>query len=395
MARHTAPWSARRWQLTGAAALVLVVLAGFFVWRAVDGGGDDTASGSACDPPVGDSSGTGQGSAPDSSFDQLGVALGSFPNTLSREQVVRDMTAMRQLGATSIRMEIDWSITETAPGTYDWTVADQVFDAADGLGLTPLVIITKTPDWARTDGEPTNRYAPTDPATYGDFAAEAVEHFRDRGNAGAHLWEIWNEPNYAEYLAVPTDYAKFAAMLRCSYSAIKSADPQSTVVLGGLLRGGSDTSGDYVLDTTFLQGVYDNDGGGSFDVLGYHPYFYGADPADPTGDSRSQGWNRIPAVHDVMVANGDEDKPIWVTEVGEPTGDSDRSATEDEQARHLESSVRRAHEYPYVQGFWWYTARDSGTDPQNSESNYGLLRNDGSPKPALFAFQAAAAAIAR
>jgi hypothetical protein len=36
--------------------------------------------------------------------------------------------------------------------------------------------------------------------------------------------------------------------------------------------------------------------------------------------------------------------------------------------------------------FFWYQIRDQGTDPADREQNFGLLRRDGSPKPAYGAF---------
>jgi hypothetical protein len=336
--------------------------------------------------PSGTGTGTGTGL-------MMGVALGSFPETLTYRQNVDDMAAVHDLGARSVRMELNWSITEPAPGRYDWSAGDRIFDALDAQGLAPLILITKTPGWARANGEPSNLYLPSDPVAISSFAAAAVQHYRDRGRTGAHMWEIWDEPNTTYHMGTPTDYAKYVAVMRSAYSAIKAADPGATVSLGGILRGGSPSSSDFVLDTVFLQKLYEYGVKGSFDVVAFHPYFYGYDPADRSTTSENQGWNRVAPMHDVMASNGDGDKPIWITECGQQNGSSFGATSEQAQAKSLLVSVERAKELPYVSGLWWYMARDSGTDPRHAESNYGLLRFDGSLKPVATAYRQAAGSL--
>ena len=46
-------------------------------------------------------------------------------------------------------------------------------------------------------------------------------------------------------------------------------------------------------------------------------------------------------------------------------------------------------QWSYVGPFFLYSLRDMGTNPTDREDNFGLLRNDYSPKPAMAAFDAA------
>ena len=68
-------------------------------------------------------------------------------------------------------------------------------------------------------------------------------------------------------------------------------------------------------DLNFLQGIYDSGGGDYFDVLAAHPYGFGRPPTDPPAFDRLN-FRRIELLREIMVANGDAAKPVWVTEMG-------------------------------------------------------------------------------
>jgi hypothetical protein len=67
------------------------------------------------------------------------------------------------------------------------------------------------------------------------------------------IFTIWNEPNHPGFLMpqwrrrngrfVPDSPGAYRAMVRAAYPAIKSAAPQSTVLIGGTASGGSSTAG--------------------------------------------------------------------------------------------------------------------------------------------------------
>ena len=105
--------------------------------------------------------------------------------------------------------------------------------------------------------------------------------------------------------------AHYAAILKAAYPAIKAADPSAKVLLGPL------TGNNY----NFLGPVYAAGAGSSFDAAAVH-----TDTAclvDPPSSFYRDGGNvarftflGFRTVHDVMVANGDGAKPIWMTELG-------------------------------------------------------------------------------
>ena len=78
--------------------------------------------------------------------------------------------------------------------------------------------------------------------------------YKDR----VHHWEIWNEPNYWRFWLPQPDVGAYTTLLKQAYAAIKAVDPAATVMVGGLTVGSGEN-----LPSTFLQNLYDANGGTS------------------------------------------------------------------------------------------------------------------------------------
>ena len=97
---------------------------------------------------------------------------------------------------------------------------------------------------------------------------------------------------------------------------------------------------------------------------------------------------RLPLVHDVMAANGDDAKQIWLTEYGAPMGTASGAVSLTLQATMAQQGLLGMLEWPWSGPIFWYAARDRSTDPADREANFGLLRFDFSEKPAYGTFMA-------
>ncbi|MCL4395912.1 MAG: hypothetical protein M1482_14095, partial [Chloroflexi bacterium] len=140
-------------------------------------------------------------------------------------------------------------------------------------------------------------------------------------------------------------------------------------------------------------------------ILGAHPYGFANPPDDPRGAHGGLNFLRVLDLHDVMSANGDADKPMWITEFGyatnAPAPPAARSnptngapplgpgVSEVEQARWLPQAYEIARDQmSFVQLFTvWNLA--SGLPATDSQAGYSLLHGDGSPKPAFATLAAA------
>jgi hypothetical protein len=282
-----------------------------------------------------------------------------------------------QLAATGVKwvsIDMGWASFEpTGPGQLSSYVqtADDAVNQARADGFQVLATLWSTPGWAN-GGQGTN-VPPRNPNDYANFASWAAGHFAGRVAA----WAIWNEPNTPAFWA-GTDPAAYAALVRASYPAVKTADPSTLVVVGNTSYN----------DTAYLSALYADGIHGYFDVLATHPYQGVANQPPETPDDGTQ-WtlSHVAAVHSLMAANGDASKPIWFPEFGWSSHANPISSpnwmlgvTAAQQGDYLVRALRWiATNAPYVTNAFWYESTDqSGTDIQNG--NYGLLTTSFTPK---------------
>jgi exo-beta-1,3-glucanase (GH17 family) len=113
-----------------------------------------------------------------------------------------------------------------------------------------------------------------------------------------------------------------------------------------------------------------------------HPYWYGHDPAAP-GDSGP--FTRLDALRQRMDEHGAANKPIFITEYGESTANcGSECVSEAEQAEHLKAMLTAAIDRTEwkVEMISVFQLLDRGTATDERELQFGLLREDGSQKPA-------------
>jgi hypothetical protein len=170
-------------------------------------------------------------------------------------------------------------------------------------------------------------------------------------------------------------------LLQISGSAIKSEDPDAKIILAGMPGYGDVTAWAY------LDGLYSIDGiKGDFDALALHPY------APNVGQLRQE----IERLREVMKDNGDEETPLWLTELGWGSGPPDRFGLNKGLAGqeklltgsfNLILSNRKAWNVQRVFWFDWRDPPSSGPVKCSFCDTAGLLRYDREPKPAYHAFK--------
>lgn len=321
--------------------------------------------------------------APESALAGLGVSPGHSLLWTDDAALEADMAAVARSGARWVRLDIDWSVVEPVRGAREWGALDRAVDAARRHDLRVLGLLAYTPAWARPPGTTTHA-PPTDATAFAAFAGAAAQRYRTEVDA----WEVWNEPNIPDFWTPHPDPAAYAALLVGTAAAVRAEDPEATLLAGGLAPAVND--GRALAPADFLEAVYAAGGGPAFDAVGVHPYSYPALPDDPV----TGGWNtfvRLPQLHAVMTRHGDAAKTVWLTEFGAPTGTGDGAVSPERQARILDSGFTEARRLPFVGPVFVYALRDSGTDPADREQNFGLLRADGTPKPAWDVLRAEAA----
>ncbi len=325
---------------------------------------------------------------------RTGIAAGGLLQWETDAQQAADLDAIAATGAKWIRVDIDWNaIQTTGPNEWSWGRAtDRLVTNAMRRGLSVLGGLVYAPAWARPAKCAAVKYClPADPNAFARFAQAAAQRYGAQSTnaalrGGIDAWEIWNEPNHYPWVQPTVDATAYAGLLKAAYPAIKAADPGTTVVTGGMAPAPTSPDGKDVTPLTFLQRVYAAGARGSFDAVGMHPYSY---PVSPFVDKEWNAFTQVKFLRTEMVLRGDAAKKIWATEAGAPTGTGSRSVGEAGQVQQVKDYMQAWFEgYKEFAGpLFWFQHRDSGTNPADVSQNLGLLRNNGTPKPAYAVFQ--------
>jgi len=299
-----------------------------------------------------------------------GFSVGGPMTWMSHSDADRELDAAARAGATWIRVLISWDRVEPMPGAFDWGYVDHWINGTRARGMKVLGVIAYTPDWARVPGSDYTA-PPTDPAVFASFARTVAQRYGDRVSD----WEIWNEPNVPYFFGhLEERAAPYTALLKAAYPAIKSVQPHSTVVVGGMSRASGPDA-----PPVFISAMYALDAKGSFDALAMHPY------VTPTGLAADafNGWSDVERVRQIMVDNGDGGKKIWMTEFGAPTSEpSAGGVSQEEQAKQITDVLAKAAMSGFSGPAFIYSIRDEDTAIRDNDYyNWGaLLTSDWQPK---------------
>lgn len=326
-----------------------------------------------------------------------GIATGTELLGLDEVALNKRLADIRAVGVGWLRLDVAWERVQ--PGgetTYNWSAYDRVIAAAGMHQLKMVATLAGAPVWARGDcsggGCP-----PANPATFAVFAARAAARYQPMG---LQVWEVWSEPNTARAWMPKPDAAAYTRLLQAVYPAIRQANPQAIVLSGGLSPVANDDEN--VAEIDYLPQLYAAGAKGYFDAVSAHPYTY---PFIPSHNSQ-QGWSRLAFtannLRQTMITNGDNAKKIWLTEFGAPTAGAGAAATmenhrthdatfvdEELQAQIISKAAELYRGYDWVGPLIWSAYADPAPPRLQTGRNYGLVREDGTKKPAYAAFQKA------
>jgi hypothetical protein len=315
-----------------------------------------------------------------------GVSPGGEMSFDPEPEVEAQLDAIAATGARWIRIDLSWQTIEATRGLYDWCRFDRTILGARARGLDVIALPAYAPAWA--SAVDSLHAPPEDPRDYAAFVAAAVHRYSP---AGVHTWEIWNEPNTATFWAPAPDATAYTALLRAAAATIRAADPDATILSGGLAPAPDDDGRSRIAIGTFIELMYDNGAADSFDALAIHPYSI---PARPLANEEWNPFVHLPDYHEQMVARSDGAKQIWLTEFGAPTGLAASAVHEDVQGEWADEAYRAAAGWPWAGPLLWFSMRDLGSDAFDATLSWGLLRQDFSPKPGYQAFRQLMAEVA-
>jgi hypothetical protein len=252
------------------------------------------------------------------------------------------------------REEFSWSAIERTRGDYYFDFMDKVVDTAARHGISVYGLLAY---WSRF----TKPYTPEGIDDFCAWARAVVRHFKDR----IRHWEIYNEPNIFFWSGPKGLYPE---LVKKCHAAIKEEDPQALVLA-------ISTSG---IDKGFIKRCLDAQT--PFDVLTVHPY---------RSTLFEEGFVTELQETAKLVGN----RPVWITEMGWSTqyGGTDERKQAELLARCYLSAVASS----VCQNVSWYDFRNDGPDPFYNEVNFGVLRDDLTPKPAYRALATVCRTLAK
>jgi hypothetical protein len=257
-------------------------------------------------------------------------------------------------------MTARWDYIMPSAGKYDTRTLDTLVfhvESATARGLKVCLVLHGTPHWASTlgrAGDPGAAIA-TDSDAFSSFVGFLFERFGSRIAA----WEVWNEPNSAQFWAQPTfeSARAFAKLYDSAALELRSRGATSPVVLGGISR----------IDINFLLNALSTS---SLipDAIAIHPYTGGRHPRAwfgmaasdsamfPLSQEGTRYWRNIATLRHVLDMRGYSTVPLWITEMGwdhrGPEGVPDVASHMQEAVSSLRNDVRG------VRRIFWFSALD-------------------------------------
>lgn len=270
--------------------------------------------------------------------------------------------------------------------------------------ITPIIVVDDYPYWATI--LPTS-CSPLLPERYDDFAifTQALVRRYSTPEFNVHIWEMGNEPDIAPDL-VPLDSfygcwgdendpfyngRAYGNMLKIVTPAIRAADPQAQVFIGGLLLAYPySDDGNIGQPEDFLRGILEAGAAPYFDVVSYHSYVAHTslrEDRDIFSNSAWDAWGgmlrgKANFLRSIM-AEYNVDKPLFLTETSQLCSWCDPTMLAelyDWQANLAPRSFPRAIANG-ITGFIWYTLDGPGW------FFGGLLDENQAPKPAYYSYQ--------
>lgn len=281
------------------------------------------------------------------------------------------------LGFREIRDETTWTSVERTAGVN--TIPDfasQLASATQTNSMRMLFVAS----YGNPRAYPGDMDGPMTPPTTDEGRAAFVGYINAvlDANPSIDKVEVWNEFNRPRRNTSDCQSgACYATLVRAVYQGVKAEHPDVKIVAGNTHGIPFDWFADFM-----------NAGGLTYvDYISTHGY--AADIAD-----LRNGIRRLDSL--VRSHNGGKSIPLIVSEVGltnttttPPLGNVSRVLNEDQAGAGLIKIYVTMKSFPAVAQTVWYDALDDGSDPTQTEANFGLYRQ---PTSQITAFQPKVAA---
>lgn len=300
-----------------------------------------------------------------------------FPPEMARKQAER----FKALGLEWVRLGLHWMLMEPEEGKYELKAIDQAMEMVRQMGLRNITYVVGTPKWA-TSVSPKDQYAqyfdkfpPRDPKTYALRMMLLAKRYPQ-----VDAWQVWNEPNILAFWAPKADPEGYGRLLLPAVQALRATVPDKPIAMAGMAYFSELPTGGLMIQKMGELGAFNLNL-----IVAYHPYTAQAEGSD--NDERDFVGKVQPAHQWLRAASV---KQIWATEWGwssyEGPKEEQPIVGEQGQADHTlrRLALMAALDYDRV---FLFTLSDLDARASVRDRRYGLLRENGDPKPVYHALQ--------
>lgn len=309
--------------------------------------------------------------------DFLGVnaQLQWFAPEIAQQQVKH----LQALGLGWVRLALHWMLLEPEAGQYKLEGTDRMMALVQQAGLHSIVYVVGSPRFASSApaGAPyADKYPPSDPQVYAQRMVALAQRY-----PMVDVWQVWNEPNIPGFWQPRIDPEGYARLLQPAVAALRKAVPSKPIAMAGMAYHSEMAGrGGLMLDAMGKLGAY------KLNLIAcYHPYT--AEPEGAEGAARDF-LTHTPFVNQGLRAYGV--KQIWATEWGWSSYDGPKEEQpivgEAGQASHTLKRLALMATQDFDRIFL-FTLADLDARAGVRDRRYGLLRENGSPKPVYHALQ--------
>jgi hypothetical protein len=289
---------------------------------------------------------------------------------------------------------------DPADAAYAWpTDLDTAIADADRHGIGVSLLVMETPAWANGGRPP--RWAPDRARDFANFMAAASRRY-----PAVRRWMIWGEPTKAaNFQPLPKRTGrvlrgralrgprKYARMLDAAYGALKSVDQRDLVIGGNTFTTGS------VRPRQWIRALRLPDGRSPrMDLYGHNPF--SARPPLLIDDPLGNGYADFGDLDTLMRwldrylrgARPDGKRlRLFLSEYTLPTDHANFEfnfwVTPEIQARWIGDALRETRRTRRIATFGYLALHDDPARPDGQQVERGLIRRDGTRKPAYSAFR--------
>jgi hypothetical protein len=293
----------------------------------------------------------------------------------THDERVASIEQSKSLHAKIVRTSLKWGDIEGSQGSPNWSGPDGALADIASSGIAVLATLWGSPSWA--SGSSDQVYVPTGSgqfsawvSAYASFAKAAAARYKGK----VKYYELWNEENIQDCWHPKPDVSEYVTWYKAVYAAIKAADPNAQVGMGGVTNLSAGNSED-IAGKAFLSDLYSN--GVYPDAVVIHAYSPSGNGPDVTLQWQNN-FTDIAGIHSIMESHGQGSKQLWITEWGWRAG----QVGETDQATYTDQALNlMASKYPYVTLSTLFLQEDL------DGYTFGLYRSDGSKRPAGSDFQ--------